>query len=137
MPSRQLSQPKKTRSTVSDLKISIETEFVSQESDPDQERFVFSYTVTIENHGQQSAQLLNRHWVITDGSGEVQEVRGAGVVGKQPHIPPAQGFRYTSGCVLETPVGSMRGAYEFQAVDGSLFEVEIPLFSLTAPGALH
>ncbi|HET7174556.1 MAG TPA: Co2+/Mg2+ efflux protein ApaG, partial [Gammaproteobacteria bacterium] len=90
-----------------DIRVDVETTFVPDQSDPDQNRFVFSYTITIRNQGGSPAKLLTRHWIITDANGKVQEIRGEGVVGEQPHIKPGEGFRYSSGAVLETPVGSM------------------------------
>jgi ApaG protein len=93
--------------------------------------------VTIENRGTEAAQLLDRHWVITDTNGKVQEVRGEGVVGEKPYLKPGQSFRYTSGTLLETPVGSMYGSYGMIADDGTRFDAEIPPFSLAIPKTLH
>lgn len=107
------------------------------ESAPMEDRYVFAYTITITNDSDESAQLLSRHWWISDGSGEVREVRGSGVVGQQPHIQPAQAFRYTSGAVLQTPVGAMHGYYQFQADDGRQFEVPITAFTLAMPNMRH
>jgi ApaG protein len=122
---------------VSDFEVRVETQYVERESDPAAHRYVFAYTITISNHGDRAAQLLNRHWWITDGHGVVREVEGPGVVGLQPRIPPEQSFRYTSGAVLETPVGAMHGHYEFQRDDGERFLVPIPLFSLNLPSMVH
>ena len=119
------------------FQVSVETRFIAAESDPAAARYVFAYTITIANHGDATAQLLNRYWLVTNGDGEQQEVRGPGVVGNQPHIGPNESFRYTSACVLETAVGVMEGSYEFRAADGERFEVPIPAFSLAAPNAVH
>jgi ApaG protein len=113
------------------------TTYVREQSDPNDKRFVFAYTITIKNIGEVPAKLLTRHWLITDANGKVQEVRGEGVVGEQPHIKPGQGFRYSSGAVLETPVGSMQGSYQMLADDGSLFDAPISPFSLAVPGLVH
>jgi len=122
---------------VSDIVIEVETRYVERESDPAQQRFVFAYTITLTNGGDVPAQLLNRHWYITDGNGEVREVQGPGVVGKQPRILPAQAFRYTSAAILPTPVGTMHGEYEFQYDDGERFFVAIPAFALVLPSMVH
>jgi ApaG protein len=122
---------------LSDIRIEVETHYVERESDPARQRFVFAYTITITNEGDAPAQLLNRHWHVTDGNGEVKEVQGAGVVGKQPRIVPTQAFRYTSGVILPTPVGTMHGEYEFQRDDGTLFPVAIPAFALVLPTMVH
>jgi len=119
------------------IRISVQTAYLPEQSEPDAERFVFSYTITIRNDGAVSARLLNRHWVITDANGEVQEVRGEGVVGEQPHLRPGESFRYTSGTVLATPVGSMEGEYEMVADDGEHFLAPIAPFSLSVPRTLH
>jgi ApaG protein len=105
-------------------------------SEPDQ-RFVFSYTISITNTGSIAAQLISRHWVITDANNHVQEVRGQGVVGEQPMLKPRQSFEYTSGTALTTQVGTMRGSYRMQAEDGTQFDVEIPQFVLSVPRVLH
>ena len=115
------------------IRVDVETRFIAAESDPAVPRYVFAYTITIANHGDETAQLLNRYWLITNGDGGQQEVRGPGVVGNQPTLAPGEAFRYTSACVLETAVGVMEGHYEFQASDGTLFEVPIAAFSLEAP----
>jgi ApaG protein len=119
------------------IDVSVETAFVDAQSDADNQRFVFAYTITIRNTGTVAAQLLTRHWVITDANGKVQEVRGEGVVGEQPHLEPGQGFRYTSGAILETPVGSMQGSYQMVADDGAHFDAPIAPFRLAVPGLLH
>ncbi len=119
------------------FEVAVETRFIAAESDPSAARYVFAYTITIANHGGAGAQLLNRYWLVTNGDGQQQEVRGPGVVGNQPHIGPGESFRYTSACVLETAVGVMEGSYEFRAADGERFDVPIPPFSLAAPNAVH
>src|ERR1700742_2034291 len=119
------------------IRIEVETTYLDEQSDPKERRYVFSYTITIRNEGSVSARLLPRHWVITDANGKVQEVRGEGVVGEQPHLKPGQGFRYSSGAVLETPVGTMQGSYQMVTDDGAQFEAPIPAFRLAMPGMLH
>lgn len=120
-----------------DISINVATDYVDEQSDPDIGRYVFAYTITIANQGKIAARLLSRHWVITDGNGKVQEVDGDGVVGEQPHLSPGEEFRYSSGAVLETPVGSMQGRYRMQADNGTDFEAPIPAFTLAVPGLLH
>jgi ApaG protein len=117
--------------------VDVRSTYVAEQSQPEAERYVFAYTVTIQNTGQVPAKLLTRHWIITDGHGKVQEVRGDGVVGEQPHLGPGQAFRYTSGAVLETPVGSMHGSYQMLADDGTRFDAPISAFSLSMPRVRH
>jgi len=119
--------------------IHIETsaEFIADQSAPDEGRFVFAYQIRIENQGAVSAKLISRHWLITDAEGRVQEVRGVGVIGEQPLIAPGESFEYTSGCSIATPVGTMRGAYQMAAEDGTDFEATIPEFLLAGPRVLH
>jgi ApaG protein len=117
--------------------VEVETAYIEEQSDPETNRYVFSYTITIRNQGTVAAKLLTRHWIITDADGKVQEVEGEGVVGEQPHLKPGDGFRYTSGTVLDTPVGSMQGTYHMLADDGVEFEAEIPAFTLAIPRTLH
>ena len=119
------------------IKIKVATNFVDDQSDVDTGRFVFAYTITIENIGEVSAKLLSRHWVITDANGKVQEVSGDGVVGKQPHLDPGETFRYSSGAVLDTPVGSMYGSYRMLTDGGADFNAPIAPFTLAVPGILH
>ena len=119
------------------IKVSVECQYLPQESDPGAQRFVFAYTITIENNSNEVSQLLNRHWVITDGQGEVEEVHGPGVVGQQPRIQPGEGFRYTSGAILKTPVGVMQGRYEFVTDAGQRFDAEIPQFTLAVSELVH
>ncbi|HSN18788.1 MAG TPA: Co2+/Mg2+ efflux protein ApaG [Gammaproteobacteria bacterium] len=120
-----------------DIRVDVETAYVAAQSDPAGKRFVFSYTITIRNQGGVPAKLLNRHWIITDSNGKIQEVRGEGVVGEQPHIMPGDGYRYSSGAVLETPVGSMQGAYGMVNDRGETFDAAIAPFRLAMPGVLH
>ncbi len=120
-----------------DIKISVETQYLEEQSDSSEDRYVFVYTVTIENQGNISAQLISRHWVITDSNQKVQEVKGEGVVGEQPYLHPGTRFSYTSGTVLETPFGTMRGSYKMLAEDGSEFDAEIKEFLLSAPRTIH
>ena len=117
--------------------VTVETAFVPDQSDVSQNRYVFSYTVTVTNTGSVAAQLISRHWIITDADDHTQEVRGLGVVGEQPLLQPGESFRYTSGTVLATPVGTMHGSYTFVDDGGERFEVPIPLFVLAAPRTLH
>ena len=119
------------------IKISVETQYLEEQSDSSEDRYVFVYTVTIENQGNISAQLISRHWVITDSNQKVQEVKGEGVVGEQPYLHPGTRFSYTSGTVLETPLGTMRGSYKMLAEDGSEFDAEIKEFLLSAPRTIH
>ena len=119
------------------IAVNVDTRYLEDQSDPGESRYVFAYTITIRNRGKVPAKLLGRHWVITDANGKVQEVCGEGVVGEQPHLQPGQGFRYTSGAVLETPVGSMQGSYQMLADDGERFDAPIPPFSLAIPGTIH
>lgn len=117
--------------------IQTQVNYLPDQSDEADNRFVFSYTITITNLGQTSAKLISRHWIITDANNHVQEVRGQGVVGEQPLLKPSQSFEYTSGTVLTTQVGTMRGSYLMQTDDGAQFEVQIPQFVLSVPRVLH
>jgi ApaG protein len=119
------------------IKVSVRSDYLPEQSHAEERRYAFAYTVTIENLGTEPAQLLDRHWIITDTDGKVQEVRGEGVVGEKPYLKPGQSFRYTSGTLLETPVGSMHGSYGMVASDGTRFNAEIPPFSLATPRSLH
>jgi ApaG protein len=119
------------------ISIDVETTYLDDQSEPREQRYVFDYTITIRNEGEVPAKLLTRHWIITDANGRVQEVRGDGVVGEQPYLKPGQGFRYSSGAVLETPVGTMQGSYQMIADDGAQFDAPIPAFRLAIPGMLH
>ena len=117
--------------------VSAQTVFVPEESDAGADRYVFAYTITLVNTGAVAAQLLSRHWIITDANNRRIEVRGEGVVGEQPVLKPGETYRYTSGAAIETPVGTMRGAYQMRAEDGAVFEAEIPEFTLSIPRVLH
>jgi ApaG protein len=123
--------------TRTSIQITVETLYLPDQSEPDGERYVFAYTVTIRNTGALPARLVNRHWIITDANGKVQEVQGEGVVGEQPHILPGQQHRYSSGAVIETPVGTMEGSYGMRIDDGTQFRADIPRFRLAVPGVLH
>lgn len=114
------------------IAISAQSQYQPDQSAPDEQRYVFAYTITIENRGTRPARLIDRHWIITDANGQVQEVRGQGVVGEQPHLRPGESFRYTSGAVLPTPLGSMHGHYGMISDDGTRFQARIPAFSLTS-----
>lgn len=119
------------------IDVQVETDYIQEQSVPDQNRYVFSYTITITNTGSIPAKLLSRHWIITDANNRVQEVHGDGVIGEQPHLKPGQSFRYTSGTMLETPVGCMEGSYDMLADDENEFKASIPVFSLAIPNTLH
>jgi ApaG protein len=120
-----------------EISIRVETSYIEAQSAPANNVFAFSYTISIINSGKSAAKLLNRHWVITDADGKVQEVRGEGVVGEQPHLQPGEAFRYTSGTLRTTPVGSMQGEYEMVDDSGQRFLATIPPFSLARPNSLH
>ena len=120
-----------------DIKVKVATSYIDDQSEPDADRYVFAYTITISNSGDIAAKLMSRHWVITDANGKVQEVNGDGVVGEQPHLNPGEEFRYSSGAVLETPVGAMQGMYRMQADDGFGFDAPIAPFTLAVPGLLN
>ena len=117
--------------------IDVDTCFLDDQSAPEEGRFVFAYTIHIRNEGKVPARVLGRHWLITDGNGKVQEVVGEGVVGEQPWLRPGEGFEYTSGAVLETDIGTMRGSYDVLADDGTRFAAPIPPFTLAIPRTLH
>lgn len=119
------------------IRVVVKSVYVPEQSIPMSHRYVFAYTVRISNEGKKAAQLINRHWVITHGSGRVEEVRGPGVVGAQPRLEPGQHFEYTSGCVLSTPHGTMHGTYEMKRDDGGSFQATIAPFSLSMPYTLN
>ncbi len=117
--------------------IDVETTYLEDQSEPKESRYVFAYTITIRNEGEKPARLVTRHWIITDANGKVQEVRGEGVVGEKPYLQPGQGFRYSSGAIIETPVGAMQGSYQMMTDDGAQFDAPIAPFRLAKPGMLH
>ena len=119
------------------IQVEVETRYIEEQSNPEQNFYVFAYTITIQNKGEQAAQLLTRHWVITDSNQKIQEVRGDGVVGEQPLLKPGEQFVYTSGTMLETSVGTMKGSYQMLADDGSHFDATIEEFVLSTPRVLH
>ena len=119
------------------MTVSIQTQYLEDQSDPDRSHYVFAYAVTIKNTGSVAAQLISRHWVITDANNQVQEVRGLGVVGHQPLLQPGEQFEYTSGTRLRTPTGTMHGSYFCVAEDGEKFDVDIPMFVLDALSDTH
>lgn len=123
--------------TQCDIRIQVATSYVDDQSEPDADRYVFAYTITISNSGDVAAQLISRHWIITDANGKVQEVNGDGVVGEQPYLNPGEEFRYSSGAVLETPVGAMQGLYRMETDSGASFDALIAPFTLAVPGLLH
>ena len=120
-----------------DIHVAVDTSYIDDQSEPDADRYVFSYTITISNEGDEPATLRSRHWIITDANGKVQEVNGDGVVGEQPHLNPGERFRYSSGAVIETPVGAMQGMYRMETDEGASFDAPIPPFTLAVPGLLH
>ena len=120
-----------------EIMIRVATSYIDDQSEPDVDRYVFSYTITIENRSDVTTQLLRRHWIITDANGKVQEVSGDGVVGEQPKLRPGGTFRYSSGAIIETPVGSMQGSYQMHTEDGAAFDAPIPPFTLAVPGIIH
>ncbi len=119
------------------IDIKVRPTYIADQSDPVNNHYVFSYTVTIRNNGSDAAKLLTRHWVITDGDGLIQEVKGEGVIGEQPHLKPGEGFQYTSGTFMNTPFGTMHGSYQMITDAGEKFDAEIPSFQLSAPNTLH
>jgi ApaG protein len=126
-----------TASDKHQIQIDVRTVYLPGQSAPDQNRYVFAYTITITNSGSVPARLVTRHWIITDANEQTREVRGEGVVGEQPYLLPGTSFQYTSGTILETPVGTMRGSYQMIADDGTQFDAEIPVFTLSIPRTLH
>ncbi len=117
--------------------VTVKTAYIPTQSDPENSQFVFAYTITIHNNGTEGAKLLTRHWIITDAHGNTQEVKGEGVLGQQPHLAPGETYEYTSGTILNTPVGCMKGSYQMISDTGEAFDAEIPLFSLAIPDILH
>ena len=119
------------------IHIDVKTRYISEQSVPEEERFVFSYTISIHNSGQQSAKLMSRSWLITDANGDTSEVKGEGVIGQQPDIQPDSSFTYTSGCILKTPIGTIQGFYHMRSSENTNFDVEIPVFRLAIPNILN
>lgn len=119
------------------IEVDVKTNYLYDESDPDRQRFVFAYTITIYNKGPQPARLVGRHWIITDAHGNEHEIKGDGVVGEFPFIKPGESFQYTSGTILSTPIGCMHGSYQLISREGKSFEATIPAFSLALPNTLH
>lgn len=119
------------------IDVSVKTQYVAAQSRPGAGRYVYAYTITIANHSDRAAQLIGRHWIIQDGHDKRQEVKGVGVVGEQPHLPPGQSYTYTSGVVLETETGIMEGSYQMRTDEGAQFQVSIPAFALVPPHAIH
>jgi ApaG protein len=120
-----------------EIAVEVMTQYMPEQSEPDEDRYFFAYTITVRNSGSVAAQLISRHWVITDAEGKTEDVRGLGVVGHQPLLKPGESFEYTSGCPLATPVGTMSGTYQMVAEDGTRFEATIPEFMLAMPRTLH
>jgi ApaG protein len=120
-----------------EITVAAEAAYLADQSDPSRNQYAFAYTITVTNTGSIPAQLLSRHWIITDSDHHVQEVKGLGVVGQQPRLKPGESFEYTSGASLPTAVGTMRGTYQLVAEDGHAFEAEIPVFTLSVPRVLH
>jgi len=119
------------------IDIHIETQFIDSQSQPEDRRFVFAYTITITNDSDIPAQLVSRHWIITDANNAKQEVQGLGVVGEQPRLEPGEDYTYTSGVILETEIGTMEGSYQMRTDEGEIFDAPIPLFALVPPHAIH
>ena len=119
------------------IAVKVDPFYIEDQSAPEENRYVFAYTVNIQNIGTVAAKLVARHWIITDANGKIQEVRGQGVVGEQPYLRPGEGFQYTSGAVLDTAVGTMRGSYQMVGEDGNQFDADIPIFTLSVPRTLH
>ena len=119
------------------IAVKVDPFYIEDQSAPEENRYVFAYTVNIQNIGTVAAKLVARHWIITDANGKTQEVHGQGVVGEQPYLRPGEGFQYTSGAVLDTAVGTMRGSYQMVGEDGNQFDADIPIFTLSVPRTLH
>jgi ApaG protein len=120
-----------------DIRVQVEAKYAPEHSEPHNKQWFFYYTIQITNQGSETVQLISRHWIITDANGQVEEVKGLGVVGKQPVLAPGQSFRYTSGCPLTTPFGSMKGTYQMIRASGGQFEIEIAPFTLSEPYTIH
>ncbi len=135
--SRMVSNRGMSKTETQKIHIAVTPQYLQRQSAPEKNRFVFAYTVYMENRGNIAAKLLTRHWIITDSEGKVEEVRGPGVVGEHPHLQPGESFQYTSGAVLQTPLGSMMGSYQMRDENGTLFDAVIPIFTLSAQVVLH
>mgnify|MGYP000262402495 CR=1 FL=1 len=123
--------------TTRNIQVRVAPSYVPEQSEPEEDRYLFAYHVRIENQSDQAVRLISRHWIITDGDGDVSEVRGQGVVGEQPHLQPGEAFEYTSACPLPTPVGTMQGSFQMITDEGESFDAEIAPFTLALPGALN
>jgi ApaG protein len=134
MPERDAEQ---SNAVTEGIRVRVRSQYIAEQSVPLAHRYVFAYTVRIENEGAEPAQLRTRHWIITDGAGKVEEVRGPGVVGQTPYLRPGQHFEYTSGCVLQTPRGEMKGSYQMYRPDGHMFDARIAPFLLALPHSLN
>lgn len=130
-------QGSSSEAVTNNVRVGVESRYAADQSQPFQSHWFFHYTVRISNEGDETVQLLSRHWIITDGAGRVEEVRGSGVVGEQPVLAPGETFEYTSGCPLKTSTGSMRGTYQMVSEDGTHFDVEIAPFMLAEPYTVH
>ncbi|MCW8931870.1 MAG: Co2+/Mg2+ efflux protein ApaG [Gammaproteobacteria bacterium] len=119
------------------ISIDVKVQYIEEQSSPNDDRYVFSYTINMLNKGSEAVQLISRHWIITDAEGKTQEVKGPGVVGEHPYLKPGEDFTYTSGTIIHTPVGSMQGSYQMKASDGQMFDAEINPFTLSKPQFLH
>ena len=135
IPSRRAKESPTYEARTRDVVVRVKTNYLAEQSDPVESRYVWAYTIEIENHSEETVQLISRRWRITDGRNRTEEVSGAGVIGEQPRLKPREAFRYTSGCPLTTPSGEMRGAYQMLTDTGDAFEAEVPAFSLHLPGA--
>ncbi len=126
-----------SKDVLNNIDVTVNTSYIEDQSEPEDNQYVFAYTITLHNTGQQAAQLESRHWIITDANGQTQEIRGEGVVGEKPLLRSGDEYQYTSGAIIETPVGSMRGSYQMIAEDGTKFDAPIPVFTLSTPNILH
>lgn len=126
-----------SKSSLYNIEVNVETQYIESESNPERDIYVFAYHITLKNSGSIAAKLMTRHWIITNSNGNVQEVKGDGVIGKQPYLQPNEGFSYTSATMMSTPVGTMEGSYQMVADDDQHFDAEIPLFVLALPRMLH
>lgn len=119
------------------ISVNVKTQYIENQSVPEEQRYVYAYTITIANQSEQAAQLISRHWRITDANEKLQEVQGMGVVGEQPHLKPGESYTYTSGVILETETGIMEGTYHMRTDEGAMFDAPIPTFALVPPYAIH